>query len=171
MRTLILMRHAKSSWDDPEHSDHERPLNKRGTRDAPRMAAWMVRNRLRPGLVLCSDSVRTRATLTLLLGSIEGWSPTVRFEPRLYLAEPAAILELIVRVPDDIESCLVIGHNPGIHALALGLVGSGDRSALADLAMKFPTAAIAVVEIGEASWRDVVPGKGCLAAFVAPRTV
>lgn len=171
MRTLILMRHAKSSWDGDGLSDHERPLNKRGTRDAPRMAAWMMRNDLRPGLVLCSDAVRTRATLTLLLGAAPDWRPQVRFEPRLYLAEPAAMLEVIKRVPDDIESCLVIGHNPGAHALALGLVGNGEPGALTDLAMKFPTAALAVIEIGEATWGDVVPGMGRLAAFVAPKSL
>jgi phosphohistidine phosphatase len=171
MRTLILMWHAKSSWDDEGLADHERPLNRRGTRDAPRMAAWMMRNDLRPGLVLCSDAVRTRATLTLVLGAVPAWKPQVRFEPRLYLAEPAAMLEVIRRVPDDVESCLVVGHNPGTHALALGLVGSGEPGALADLAMKFPTAAVAVIEIGDAAWRDLRPGKGRLADFVSPKSI
>lgn len=171
MRTLILLRHAKSSWDDPELDDHERPLNRRGTKDAPRMGEAMAALGLAPDVVLCSDAVRTRATLTLVLSVLGRHPPRVSIEPRLYLAEPAAIMELVRALPADDRQCLVIGHNPGIHALALELTGTGDRKLLAALATRFPTAGLAVIDLDASSWKDVRPGMGRLREFAGPKDV
>lgn len=169
MRKLLLLRHAKSSWDATGLDDHERPLNKRGVRDAPVMGAYIAKHDLNPDLVLCSDAVRTRATLTLLLPALGAPSPAVRYEPRLYLAEPAAIVEVLHRVDPKVERCLVVGHNPGMHALALGLVGDGDRKDLSALAMKFPTACLAVIDFDDVPWKGLKPGTGRLRAFVSPK--
>lgn len=169
MRTLLLLRHAKSSWDDPCLDDHERPLNRRGTRDAPRIGAWIAEHRLRPDLVLCSDAVRARATLSLVLAELEAPAPKVVFEPRLYLAEPAAIIEVVKRAEPSASHCMVVGHNPGLHALALGLSAAGARKDLAALAMKMPTASLAVIELDIEAWSALRPGGGRLAAFVTPR--
>lgn len=169
MRKLLLLRHAKSSWDDPCLDDHERPLNKRGTRDASRVGAWICEQELRPDVVLCSDAVRTRATLAIVLAELGGAAPSVSFEPRLYLAEPPAIIEVLKRAPDEAMRCMVVGHNPGLHALALGLSGGGGKKDLAALAMRMPTAALAVVELEIDSWSALRPGIGRLAAFVTPR--
>ena len=169
MRTLLLMRHAKSSWGEPGLDDHERPLNKRGTRDAARVGGYLAEHDLRPDFVLCSDAVRTRATLTLLLAAMGGAQPKVLFEPRLYLAEPPAILEVLSRVERAVRCCLVVGHNPGTHALALGLVADGDGDSLTELAMKFPTAALAVIDLDARDWNDLEPGAGRLRAFVTPK--
>src|SRR4051812_49332739 len=107
MRTLMLLRHAKSSWDDSALGDHERPLNKRGTRDGARIGKYMADNGLGPDLVLCSDAVRARATLTLLLPAFAGATPEVVFDPRLYLAEPPAILEVLAKAEATHRQCLI----------------------------------------------------------------
>src|SRR4051794_15180753 len=106
MRTLLLLRHAKSNWDATGLDDHERPLNKRGVRDAPVMGSYIEAEGLRPELVLCSDAVRARATLTLVLQALGPPAPEVRYEPRLYLAEPAAIVEVLLHVEAKVERCL-----------------------------------------------------------------
>ena len=169
MRTLLLLRHAKSSWGEPGLDDHDRPLNKRGARDAPRVGTYLAEHDLRPDLILCSDAARTRATLALLLSALGGTTPKVVFEPRLYLAEPAAILEVLARVDPAVGCCLVVGHNPGTHALALALVADGDGDSLCELAMKFPTAALAVIESDAPDWKSLQPGGARLRAFITPR--
>jgi phosphohistidine phosphatase len=169
MRTLLLLRHAKSSWDLSGLDDHERPLNKRGTRDAPAMGAWIEEHALRPDIVLCSDAVRARATLALVLPELGGKTPEVRYEPRLYLAEPAAIVEVLSHVEAKHGHCMIVGHNPGLHALALGLVGDGDRKAICALAMKLPTCGLSVIDFQTVDWTSVKPGLGRLRAFVAPK--
>ncbi len=169
MRTLLLLRHAKSAWDAAGLDDHERPLNKRGVRDAPVMGSYIAAQELRPDLVLCSDAVRARATLTLVLQALGAPSPAVRYEPRLYLAEPAAIVEVVSRIDPAVRRCLVVGHNPGMHALALGLVGEGDRRDISALAMKYPTAGLAVIDFDELAWNELKPGTGRLRAFVSPK--
>ena len=169
MRTLMLLRHAKSSWDDPDLGDHERPLNKRGTRDASRMGALIADLELTPDVVLCSDAVRARATLTLVLSALGGEAPQVNVEPRLYLAEPAAIMELVRALPAECRRCLVVAHNPGIHSLALEMTGSGERKAVAALAVKFPTGALAVIDLDADTWRGTRPGTGRLRRFAQPK--
>ncbi len=171
MRTLSLLRHAKSSWDDPTQGDHERPLNKRGTRDAERIGRFMFEQAIAPDLMLCSDAVRTRATLTLVLAELGGDPPRVLVEPRLYLAQPAAILEILTRLEPEVGHCMLVGHNPGMHATALELSGAGDRKTLATLATKFPTAGLAVIDLDVATWNDIRPGVGRLRLFVGPKTL
>lgn len=167
MRTLLLLRHAKSSWDDPTQDDHERPLNKRGTREAPRIGQYLAANELQPDVVLCSDAVRARGTLSLVLAAMDGTAPSISFEPRLYLAEPAAILEVVGRIAPTAKRCLVVGHNPGLHALALGLIGDGEPKAIRELAKKFPTAGLAVIDLHVDSWHKLSGGAGRLRAFIA----
>lgn len=169
-RRLILFRHAKSAWDDPELDDHERPLNKRGTKAAPRMAEWLVAHGARPDVAICSDAVRTRATLALALPvfNAAGCEPTVVVSPALYLASAETILDEIRAGAGKARTVMAIGHNPGIHALALSLAGSGEPKALNALAMKFPTAAVAVYDLGTKSFDDILVGKCRLEAFVIP---
>lgn len=169
MRTLLLLRHAKSSWDDPDLSDHERPLNKRGTTDAPRIGGWMRDNGLMPEAVLCSGAVRARATLALVLADLKGTAPAITYDESLYLAEPEAILDRIRKVPADVGTLLVVGHNPGLQMLALSLAGGGDRKALAALAEKLPTAGLAVLELDGASWTPIAYGGCRLRSFVTPK--
>lgn len=165
------MRHAKSGWDDPALDDKQRPLNRRGIRDAPRMGQYMLSADLVPDLVLCSDAVRTRETLQLAMA---GWPqpwPPVRYEAALYLAVPGALIACVQQVDRQVESCLLIAHNPGVHGLALALSGEGDRRALGELAMGFATGALAVVDMDIDDWRDVAPHIGRLRSFMYPKAL
>lgn len=169
MLTLSLLRHAKSSWSDPELDDHERPLAKRGVKAIPAVAKFMRQEKLRPTLVLCSDAMRTRATLALLLAESGPPTPRVIYDDALYLAAPETILAQLAAVDDADSHVLVVGHNPGLHALALELVGEGERKPLAMLAREFPTCALVVFSFDVASWKDVKSASGHLEQFTTPR--
>lgn len=169
--TLHLLRHAKSAWDDLELDDHERALAPRGLKAAPRMGRYMAAQGMKPDLVLCSDAVRTRATLTLVLPELGKPAPEIRYDNALYLAAPDTILDILRMVDAKHTRVLIIGHNPGIHALALSLTGSGDKGLLAELATRFPTATLATLTFAGKSWKQVAPGTGQLTGFVTPRTI
>ena len=169
MLTLSLLRHAKSSWDDPELPDHDRPLNKRGTRDAPRVGARMRAGKITPDLIVCSGAVRARATLTLVLSALNEARPPIVYDEALYLAEPDALLTRLAAIEAANRHVLLVGHNPGLHALALELTGAGERRDLARLALGFPTAALATIDFAVASWDLIAPGTGRLRLFVTPK--
>jgi phosphohistidine phosphatase len=161
---LILIRHAKSSWDDPSLPDRERPLSKRGRRAAERVAAHFRQAGHRPDLVLCSPSKRTRETLERLgLGAVE----TV-VEDGLYGAADDDLLERLRELPEDAGTVAVIGHNPGMQDLAIKLVGSDAAAGSVRLREKFPTAAVAVFDV-EGHWRDLAKSRVRLASFVVPK--
>lgn len=167
--TLLLLRHAKSSWDTPDMEDFERPLAKRGIAAAPQIGRYIRREGLVPDLVLSSTSVRTRATLALALPEIGAPPPEIHYEDGLYLASAGDILERVRGIGAKARRVLVVGHNPGMHGAALTLVGDGPRKALASLAMKFPTAALAVFDFDLDRWSAVRPATGRLTHFVTPR--
>lgn len=169
MLELLLLRHAKSSWDDPGIDDYDRPLTKRGTKAAAAIGQHLDRTGLAPSLVLCSTAVRTRATLTLVLREIDSASPQVVFEEGFYLAPADVMLGRLREVDAKHRRVMIVAHNPGLHALALELSGDGDREHLNALAMQFPTAALAHLEFRVASWSAVRPASGELADFVLPR--
>ena len=175
MLRLSLLRHAKSSWDSPDLSDHERPLNKRGTKAASRIGRYIVELDLVPELILCSDATRTRDTLTLVLSQLTSPTPKVRITQTLYLAAPNTILKAIKKHAKTPAHIMVIGHNPGLHALALSLPANDDaadkRSDLASLTLKFPTAALAHIHFDCDDWRDIGPASGRLDTYVTPRTL
>ena len=160
-KQLLLLRHAKSSWSDPDLADHDRPLNARG-----RQAATLVGRHLRasapvPDLVLCSSARRTRETLELL---DIGAATEVVVEDRLYGAGAGDLLARLRTVPAAVKSVLLIGHNPGIEQLAALLIDSDGATA-----ESFPTAALADVRLPISAWADLDPGVGRLHAFVVPR--
>ena len=169
MLTLSLLRHAKSSWADRELEDHDRPLAKRGIKAAGAMGAYIATNGLQPDLVLCSDAVRTRATLTLVLPQLGKPPPKAVFDNALYMAAPAALLGRLQQLKSDARHVMVIGHNPGLHALALELTGKGKQDDVEALALKFPTCALAVLTFKARKWSDIGPGAGSLDLFMTPR--
>jgi phosphohistidine phosphatase len=171
MLTLCLLRHAKSSWDDPELDDFDRPLTKRGTKAAREMGGYLAMHKLKPDVVLCSTAVRTQATLALVLPELGTPPPEVLLAGDLYLAPASDILEAVKGVKGQHGRALVIGHNPGLHTFALSMIGGGDRAAIAKLAMGFPTAALAVIAFDLARWSEVKPASGRLEAFVSPRSL
>jgi phosphohistidine phosphatase len=168
MLTLSLLRHAKSSWADARLRDAERPLSERGEKAAPRMGAYMARLRIAPDLVLCSPAVRARQTLDLVLPFLKG-KPEVLYEEALYLASPATMLKRLHKLPARVRHTMIVGHDPGMHTLALELAGTGTEAEMQALAEKFPTAGLAVIEFEVRSWSKVRPGDGRLALFAAPK--
>ena len=168
MKTLILMRHAKSAWDDPLQKDIDRPLAPRGRKAAPKIGAWLKSERFRPDVVLCSTARRARETLELARA---GLPKHAMIEPvrGLYMAAPREMLTEIGRVPATAETVMLVGHNPGMGSLAVLLAGSGDEAALANLHAKFPTGAVAVLGFDVSEWNALAPGNGRLLAFLRPR--
>ena len=168
MKTLILLRHAKSDWSEPGLADHDRPLAARGREAAPKMGAWLKTHGPMPELVLCSTATRARQTLALALDAL-GAEPKTRFDRGLYLAGGAGVLTRLRQAPDTAAAVLVVGHNPDLEQLARRLATTGDEGALARLAEKYPTAGLAVIELPVERWAEAGPG-GRLVAFETPRT-
>ncbi|MEO1206229.1 MAG: histidine phosphatase family protein [Pseudomonadota bacterium] len=169
MSRLILYRHAKSSWEKLEQEDHERPLNERGSKAAPKMAKWLASNGFKPDLVLCSNAVRTRATLALTLPAFDAPLPDIVIDDALYLASAEVILERVRVHAGRAPTVMVVGHNPGLQALSLSLVGDGPSEALRAMSLKFPTAAVAVFDLGVLAFSDALAGRCKLIAFQVPR--
>jgi phosphohistidine phosphatase len=167
MRTLYLLRHAKSDRSDPGLADPERPLAPRGRRDAPAMGAYMHDRKYRPDLILCSPSVRTRETLALLLPELGG-KVAAKYDRKLYLASPEAMLQRLREVDEATGSVLMIGHNPGMARLAAVLAPRGDRHALARMREKYPTSGLAVIHLHVDRWEQAEPGSGTLTDFMVP---
>jgi phosphohistidine phosphatase len=161
MKTLLLLRHAKSSWDDPDLDDHDRPLNKRGKKTAPRMGKVVRREELVPDLVLCSTALRARKTAEAVLDETE-YEGDVRFDRRLYLGGPSSILTALTELGDEAaERVMVVGHNPDLEELVRALTGRAEP---------FPTATLARIDLPIARWRELAaPVLGRLVAVWRPR--
>jgi phosphohistidine phosphatase len=157
---LILLRHAKSDW--PENvPDHDRPLAKRGRRDAPNVGRWLRQHGHVPDVVICSTATRTRQTWELVCAKLHGHTPAVTFEPRAYAASAMNLLYLAREQQESTGTALIIAHNPGTSELASSLAGTSRDE------LNFPTAGVAVLEIRR-HWADLGPGDARLVAFVTP---
>jgi phosphohistidine phosphatase len=170
MRTVTLFRHAKSDWkDSAEIRDFDRPLAERGIKAAPRMGQAMRDRNIRPDLILCSPSVRTRQTLEL---ATRAWDaqPATQFDPRIYDAEAETLVTLLRASPDTAGHVMVVGHNPGLHDLARTLIRDDDPHA-GDLAGKLPTAAVVTIALPIEQWTGLVLGQGTVQYLLTPKTV
>ena len=145
MKTLLILRHAKSSWKHPEKSDHDRSLNRRGKGDAPRMGRLVAEHNLCPDLILSSTAKRARVTADAVAEQA-GYRGNVHLERRLYLANPAEIIDVIREAAGDAARVMVVGHNPGLEELVARLGGSGEA---------MPTAALAEIQLDIAAWSDL----------------
>ena len=166
-RRLYVLRHAKSSWDDPTQRDEDRQLAPRGKRAVKLLAEYVERNGIRPELVLCSPARRTLETLS-------GVSPTgdAMIEPELYTATVGELIERFRRLPPETRSAMVIGHNPAMQMLVLRLVRpTPDPDArLADVRRKFPTGALATLSFA-APWQELSAGCAELSDYVRPKAL
>jgi len=168
MPTLLLLRHAKSDWAGLGLADHERPLSRRGERAAAELAGHFRRAGLAPDLVLCSSARRTVDTLAALRSALPA-AVAVRVTDALYEVGPGAILDEVRQVPDTVELLLVVGHNPGMAGLAMGLAGpDGDPQALRAMALKYPTGGLATLEF-DGAWPALAWGAARLTGFIRPR--
>jgi phosphohistidine phosphatase len=165
LKSVYLLRHAKSSWDDPDLDDADRPLAPRGREAAARIAAHIRERRIAPQLVTCSPALRARQTLEGLGDSIG--DARVEIDAGIYDAHESDLLEILRRVEPEITSTMMIGHNPSIERLALLL--AAENTLLDDLRHKFPTAALATLAFEVADWHELRAGSGELTEFVKPR--
>jgi phosphohistidine phosphatase len=162
MKTLILVRHAKSSWTDPSLSDHDRPLNERGRRDAPFMGKVLADRGIKPDAILSSSAVRAFETAKFFAGAL-GWEPaSIAVRPEIYHADSEAMLELIAGLDDAAETVLIFGHNPIFTYLA---------NLFTDRYLdNLPTCGIFAVEFAVEHWSEARPRAGKFLFQEFPRT-
>lgn len=162
MKTLLLLRHAKSSWDDPSMEDHERPLNPRGLRSAPLMGRILRRKKLIPELILSSTAVRARVTAELT-AKTGGYQGQIELTKQLYAASPEECAAVVRAVPDQFQTVMLVGHNPGLEEFLETLTGKRTH---------FPTAALARITLPLTHWKDLQPGiKGTLVDLWRPKEI
>jgi phosphohistidine phosphatase len=159
MKRLLLLRHAKSSWDGPRLADFERPLNERGLRAAPLIGRLLLRRKIRPDLVLSSPAERARRTAALVSEAAGLEAPT-RYDERIYEATAERLVEVVSQIEEAVDELLLVGHNPGMEEL-LELL-AGERRAM-------PTAALARINLDVEKWSKVRAGSGRLEFHVRPR--
>jgi phosphohistidine phosphatase len=168
MKRLAVLRHAKSSWDDPDLDDFNRPLNDRGWKAARRMGREMEHRGMRFDLVLASTAARVRETIDGVQEKYDFDAP-IQFEQRIYLATEGELLELVRAFPEKVGSPLIIGHNPGLERLVVELTRDDDEGLRQRVAGKFPTAGLAAVELPAERWKDVQPGSGKIVELIFPK--
>ncbi|MGE4371759.1 MAG: histidine phosphatase family protein [Xanthobacter sp.] len=167
MRRLLLLRHAKSEWPNGI-ADPERPLAPRGRAAAPRMGAYLAREKLLADKALISPARRTRETWDLLSSHLTPL-PLMATEPRIYEAPVARLLTVLREQTSNVQTLMLVGHNPGLEELSLTLCASGATDTLERLGTKFPTGALAVIDLPVDDWQAVVPSIGRLDRFITPR--
>jgi phosphohistidine phosphatase len=162
LKRLGILRHAKSDWGQPGLSDFERPLNERGREAAERIRRAIEERALRFDIVLSSPSARTRETLALV--GIDG-----EWDEQLYLASPETLTGIVRALPETARSALLVGHNPGLHELALNLARPDAEGRRQRVLGKFPTAALAVLDLDIDAWSEAAQGCGQIAELLLPR--
>ncbi|PTX00317.1 SixA phosphatase family protein [Pararhodobacter aggregans] len=165
MKRLILTRHAKSSWDDPTMSDHDRPLNERGKAAAADLGEWLASRGYVPGEVLCSDALRTRKTWSGIAPALPG-SPELILKPALYHAGPDVMLAVLKHASAD--TVMMIGHNPGIAEFASRIVA---QAPLNPEFQRYPTGATLVVSFEAPSWQGLDWHSGSVRDFIVPKEI
>ncbi|MBD0370203.1 MAG: histidine phosphatase family protein [Pyrinomonadaceae bacterium] len=161
MKTLLLLRHAKSSWKEPELRDFDRPLNKRGEKAAPLMGKFMKERKLKPDLIISSPAVRARRTAALVVERAE-LQAELRYDERIYEADVEALLKVVSQIDDGAETVLLVGHNPGFQELLKFLTGEEHE---------FPTAALALISLKLDKWSGVQQNTGRLKWLVTPKSL
>jgi phosphohistidine phosphatase len=168
---LLILRHAKSGHP-PCVEDFDRPLCKKGRCGAFVIGSWLRARAIRPALVLCSPSQRARETLALTLRLVRP-RPEIRYDAELYLAELPLLLQRIRSAP-PVSPLMLVGHNPGLHELALSLLATRQtgeaRTNATELSRSFPPAGLAILDFGYRKWAGVRPGSGSMAAYVHPKS-
>jgi phosphohistidine phosphatase len=174
MRRLMLLRHAKTETDAPSGRDRDRRLDNRGHKDAAEIGAWLGRHPPFPDFVQVSPAVRAKQTWELVWEVMKEHAPPpqVEFPEDLYAADPVQMLETIRTASvSDPKRLMVVGHNPGMHELALMLTGSGDVAGRQALADNLPTSGLAVLDFATNDWNEVAFRRGKLILFVSPKLI
>jgi phosphohistidine phosphatase len=159
MKTLLLLRHAKSSWKDHEVRDFDRPLNQRGLKAAPSMGKLIKKRKLQPDLVLSSPAERARQTTQLVIEAA-GLKTELRYDERIYEATAVRLFDIVTQVDDESNLVMIVGHNPGLEELLEALTGE---------ARSLPTAALACIELDVEKWNKARAGTGRLEWLAKPK--
>lgn len=167
MKSLTLLRHAKSGWDDPVGRDFDRPLNPRGRRAARTVGLEMKAQGLAFDLVLASPARRVVETLEEVATAYGPLDPN--YDERLYLPSTATLMEIVRAAPDEVGRLLLVGHNPGLENLALRIAERGPDALRSELEIKYPTGTVAEIGLPAARWADVQEGSGRIVRFIRPR--
>ncbi len=162
MKTLLLMRHAKSDWDSPVGGDHERPLAARGVKAARRMGAFLAGAGSIPQLVISSTAVRARTTVELAADS-GGWECPIVTVGDFYAGDPDRVLDVVRETEDDVERVLIAGHEPTWSTLVTWLIGGG--------LVRMPTAAVACLDLRHERWIDIAPSTCELRWLLTPKAL
>ena len=165
MKELLLIRHAKSDWGDPRLDDHDRPLNRRGLRDAPRMGEALAERGISPDVIVTSSANRARTTAGLIGNELGYDESRIVVESGLYLAHPEEILQVIQGLDESVDCALLFGHNPGMHEAAWQMTRSGSSVSVDH----FPTCAVARFRIPTEFWGTVAFGEGELVEHLFPK--
>ncbi len=161
MKTLFILRHAKSSWENTDLSDFERPLNGRGLEAAPLMGGVMKKTQFQPEIILSSPARRAVQTAEIIRETAQIESK-IKFDERIYEASPARLLEVISEQADKTESVMLVGHNPGLEGLVKFLTGK---------VQPMPTAALAVIDLEINKWSEINSSVGNLRTLISPKEV
>ena len=159
MKKLLILRHAKSSWEDASLRDFDRPLNERGLRDAPFMGQILRERGVAPDLIISSPAARAKSTAELVKKAA-GWRAPIRIDERIYEASQQTLFSIIAGIVNDVSTCVLVGHNPGMEGIIKLLTGTSPD---------MPTASVAVVEFDIDSWSKAEPGNGGLIEVLRPK--
>jgi phosphohistidine phosphatase len=170
MLQLLLLRHAKAERGQSGGRDHERRLDERGRRDAPKLGAYIAKHGYAPDQVIVSTAARTRETWSLAAAAMPG-KPEVAFDERIYESTPDALLAVLRETDAKVRTLMMVGHNPGMEELVGQLVATGDIETRQRMQEGFPTSALAVIEFALDRWDRVHPQSGRLEHFITPRSI
>jgi phosphohistidine phosphatase len=168
VKRLTVLRHAKSSWDHAGLDDHNRPLNERGWKAAQRLGRELQKRGMHFDLVLASTAVRVRETLDGLQEHFP-IDAEIRFDQRLYLASEESLLSEVRELPESARAPLFVGHNPGLERLIVNLSGPDSKGFRDQVAQKYPTGALAMIELSAPRWADIEPGSCEIVELILPR--
>ena len=169
MKSLHLLRHAKSSWKDPGLNDHDRPLNKRGRQTAKMMAAYLRRTKIAPDLVICSTAVRAQQTLDPIIKAAKK-PPKIVLVRGIHEGAQRTLWEQLWNLPKSAKSVLLIGHNPALHDLARELAKADLNKLLPSAGEKFPTGAMVSFHFNGA-WKALEPHGAVLTSLITPKAI
>jgi phosphohistidine phosphatase len=170
MRRLLLVRHSTAEKARPGESDQDRMLSAEGRADAALIGAYLATHSFRPSHVLVSPAARTRDTWRQIAVSLRV-APDAKFDRRIYNAAAQTLFNVVAEAPDEATSLLMLGHNPGLHELAVLLTASGDIDLRERLRENFPTSGIAIIDFQLESWPKLHPRSGRLERFVSPKLI
>jgi phosphohistidine phosphatase len=163
MKTLLILRHAKTQSDAPA-GDHVRELTERGHHNAAAMGAYIHNLIGTPDAIVTSDATRARQTAEIVASAVDFTAP-LTVEPRIYAADPDTLLAVVRRIPDGVQTVIIVGHNPGFEELAAALAGNAEHE------VRLPTSGLALLEFDVEGWDAVRAGAGRLREIATPRTI